>query len=316
MALSYSDARNPTQCYFPKGQLSTDTVCDTSASVSLCCASSHICLSNGLCAVEATGDTGIRYGRGACTDKTWKSPLCPPVCHLNQETATNSSAYDFRAGGVRVWECGTQGFVEEAAYCCESKGERQRCCSTSSAVFRLVGATEGLFTGSAFATSSIFTSPTSTASASSASGAMTGSDTTSQLVSTATTDSPLLPTATNTQTPSNNGTRKDNRLGIGAGVGGALGGCLLVAFIVFLFRWQMKKNAKAVESLRQEILQGKEGESGRTAHGYYGSTRVELSETKHLNEMPTHQNPIELPDSEQAHELPQPHSTRRSNGSL
>lgn len=55
----------------------------------------------------------------------------------------NSSAYDFRANGVQVWECDAQGFGQPARYCCESAAEKTRCCATSSALFRLASASPG-----------------------------------------------------------------------------------------------------------------------------------------------------------------------------
>jgi hypothetical protein len=140
-------------CYLPNGDTATDVPCDPSAEHTQCCWSHGACLTNGLCALSATNSTGISYVRGTCTDKTWSSPLCPQQCQLNQDTAFNSSAYDFRKGGVQIWQCGSQGYAKEAEYCCESAAESQRCCETQTAVFTLgaarVGASTGVVTSTA-----------------------------------------------------------------------------------------------------------------------------------------------------------------------
>jgi hypothetical protein len=58
-------------------------------------------------------------------------------------SATNSSAYNFGTGGVQVWECVGQGYVDPGAFCCESRREKTECCRTPDAVFSLPGATLG-----------------------------------------------------------------------------------------------------------------------------------------------------------------------------
>ncbi|KLU88923.1 hypothetical protein MAPG_07904 [Magnaporthiopsis poae ATCC 64411] len=141
-AVSYVQGAN--LCFFPNGRQAKDVPCDPTAAVSMCCGSVAACLSNGLCKDESTtNSTGVAYARGTCTDPTWQSPFCPQNCQLNQDTMRNSSAYDFRANGVQVWECDAQGFGQPARYCCESAAEKTRCCATSSALFRLASASPG-----------------------------------------------------------------------------------------------------------------------------------------------------------------------------
>ena len=62
---------------------------------------------------------------------------------LDPLSATNSSAYNFGTGGVQVWECVGQGYVDPGAFCCESRREKTECCRTQDAVFSLPGATLG-----------------------------------------------------------------------------------------------------------------------------------------------------------------------------
>ena len=50
-------------------------LCNTTASVSLCCLPGQICLSNGFCSTQA----GQIYS-GACTDPTYSSSICPEFC--------------------------------------------------------------------------------------------------------------------------------------------------------------------------------------------------------------------------------------------
>lgn len=131
-------------CFLPGGKQVGDVPCDMKAQVSMCCGSVAACLSNGLCKDEkTTNDTGVAYARGTCTDPTWQSPICPQHCQLNQDTPRNRSAYDFRLNGVQMWQCDAQGFGNPANYCCESTAEKTRCCSTSSALFKLAAATPG-----------------------------------------------------------------------------------------------------------------------------------------------------------------------------
>ena len=208
-------------CYFPNGAPNTDEPCDPDALFTQCCGSRSACLSNGLCFLKATNITGIEYARGTCTDKTWGSSLCPQQCQLNQDTPKISSAYDFRANGVQVWECGSQGYAEEARYCCESRGEGQRCCSTSSVVFTLQGAIVG-------ASTSANTTPT-LSSISSAKASTYGPTATTSISTNA-------PTATPTTAEQLREANNTRAAGIGAGVGGAVSLIVFIGVIVFFIR--------------------------------------------------------------------------------
>lgn len=62
-------------CFYPDGsEASTDTPCPSTGSSAPCCAQNSFCLSNGLCAGS------LHYGRGSCTDPTWKAAQCPNLC--------------------------------------------------------------------------------------------------------------------------------------------------------------------------------------------------------------------------------------------
>jgi hypothetical protein len=212
-------------CYYPNGDtMGTDVPCDPDAPVTQCCGSRSACLTNGLCVLEAADDTGISYARGTCTDRSWSSPYCPQQCQLNQDTPTNSSAYDFRAGGVQVWQCGTEGYAQEAQFCCESDAEKQRCCETEAAVFSLDSATLGPSTAAAITTLSF------TSSAASTRLMPTASPTQSE------TRAPYTPTAIPPVSGRTDSLSNNNATTIGASVGGAVGGCILVAMLILFIR--------------------------------------------------------------------------------
>ena len=63
-------------CYIAAGiDMPEFGLCNTTASVSLCCFPGQICLSNGFCSTQS----GQIYS-GACTDPTYSSSICPEFC--------------------------------------------------------------------------------------------------------------------------------------------------------------------------------------------------------------------------------------------
>src|SRR5438046_10766551 len=69
-------------CYFPvTEQLAANfTPCFPDNAVSSCCSPDDYCLTNGYC-MDAGWDNAI--SRGACTDKTFGSPLCSQHCQFS-----------------------------------------------------------------------------------------------------------------------------------------------------------------------------------------------------------------------------------------
>ncbi|KAK5656029.1 hypothetical protein OQA88_5168 [Cercophora sp. LCS_1] len=240
-------------CYYPNGEPSSDIPCDSVAPVSMCCGSRLGCLSSGLCLLDGTSETrGISYARGTCTDPTWKSPHCPQHCQLSQETALNASAYDFRAGGVQVWECVGEGYAEPAAYCCESVAEKTRCCQTPEAVFSLPGATvgnaEAVQTWSGSATVSSGTTKTTkttgtSAGSSSETGTTAGGGTTA--VTTAATGDGSRSTNSLQENDGGGGLSREATLGIAITL--SLVGAALIAMAFFLW-YRRSKPAVAGEA--------------------------------------------------------------------
>ncbi|KAF2463721.1 uncharacterized protein BDR25DRAFT_383328 [Lindgomyces ingoldianus] len=282
-----------TACYLPNGDQGTDIPCNSSAPVSTCCKDLDACLSNGLCKWEVTEDTGVSFARGTCTDQTWTSPLCPPMCHYNNLTTNDPSAYDFRRHGVQVWECGSQGFAKEAAYCCESEHESQRCCSTSSAVFRLQGATIGPFT----------------ATASNATSSSSSNFTTTQVITSMTSVPKTEPTrarASSTTTasvltdPSSEPTT--TAVKIGAGIAGGLGGIIIIALIILLFLRQRRHN-QIIHFLqqRQNTDLGPGADCKPIPNDFNISSKRHISMAFHPVEVEAHSSIHEL-DSTRFHE--------------
>lgn len=274
---------------FPNGSTSSDVPCDANAEVTQCCGTRSACLSNGLCALDSTSsDSGISYARGTCTDPSWASLSCPQRCQLNQDTPTNSSVYDFRAGGVQVWACGgAQGYGKVAEYCCESAAEGTRCCSTETAVFTLAAASVGPSVGALASTTasraaSLAVTQVSIVASRTRGVASQAISSTSRFESTSSTTSTAAPPA---QQSDNNAIR------VGAGVGGAIGGCFLVAAIVFFFQWH--KRRKNATSSPGNNLHGKDGAPGP----------VEIDPYVQRHELPGLQ-PYELPTQGMTAEMP------------
>ncbi|KAK4195423.1 hypothetical protein QBC40DRAFT_269266 [Triangularia verruculosa] len=128
------------QCWLPNGDPSDDVPCGPGAEQSMCCSHPSKCLSSGLCLNrDGTGpNTGNSYARGTCTDKSWKSPLCPQNCVRNPDPGT----WDFFRNGVQVYGCNREGYGQPAAYCCQSVFTSKECCR-STFMFSLPGATIG-----------------------------------------------------------------------------------------------------------------------------------------------------------------------------
>jgi hypothetical protein len=255
--LFFNLALSASICYFPNGDTSTDVPCDADAPFTQCCGTRSACLSNGLCALKATNDTGTAYARGTCTDRSWASPLCPQQCQLNQDTPINTTAYDFRASGVQVWQCGSEGFARDARFCCESEAESTRCCSTQTALFTLRAASVGPSTSISTTHSSTSSARSSTIGPSSRrSDGVPGN-----------TSPPTVPESQFYE-------RLGKQVGIGAGVGGALLFMILVAGVVFCMRRRKQK--------KQDLGKATDGQEVEMAR-----------ENKHPHELATH--PIELP---------------------
>ncbi|KAJ5969610.1 hypothetical protein N7501_005858 [Penicillium viridicatum] len=91
-------------CYYPNGDISTDTPCFPDGDVSHCCASSSICLKNKLC---LSLKKPYHLSRGSCTDQDWRSGNCPNICKDAQQGA-----------GAAIVPLNTTG--SESTFCCNS----------------------------------------------------------------------------------------------------------------------------------------------------------------------------------------------------
>lgn len=191
---------------------------------------------------------------------------------IDQDRATNLSAYDFKNGGVDVFQCGSEGYGVDADFCCESKyGERSACCTATTTTFHRDAATIGSLT-------------------------YFGSVTTTAATATATAITiPVTPTATSNPAAADNPITvpaKDNSgPKIGGAVGGSIGGCLLVAAVILLYRrWIKQKNAKMQSSFQE--LDEFEARDRKVTYAY-ASAQLDAPVV-----------PVELPPYGDAHELP------------
>ncbi|KAK1979534.1 hypothetical protein LZ30DRAFT_726021 [Colletotrichum cereale] len=176
--------------------------------------------------------------RGTCSDPTWRSPVCPQNCILNQDTLINKNAYDFRLNGVQVWQCDSQGYGVPGKFCCESIAEKTRCCSTPSAIFGpLIAATPG----NAAAVQTYETSPTPAPAA----------DATSP--PTITSETPAAPGGSQMSLPtglggintngatSSGGGNTGNAMGVGVGVGVGVSSCAALLVILGIVWWLRRR---------------------------------------------------------------------------
>jgi len=77
------------KCYSVDGAAlnSTFTPCNPGAKHSGCCASTDLCLSNGLCMATTDVYIGIIFSRG-CTDSTGNDVACPQLCPGRKSAST------------------------------------------------------------------------------------------------------------------------------------------------------------------------------------------------------------------------------------
>ncbi|KAH6649339.1 hypothetical protein F5144DRAFT_596915 [Chaetomium tenue] len=234
-----------TQCFYPDGASSNDVPCDADAEVSMCCGNANLCLSSGLCRNPGTGpDAGNSYARGTCTDREWASDVCPQRCRINPDAATNSSAYDFGAGGVQVWGCSLDGYAKPAAYCCESAREQTACCQTQAALFSLPGASIG--NALAVQTFPLPDSETSTADSSASSGQTTGPTAASatSVSETGHSTGSSSSTASAEASSGEDGLSEGAKMGLGIGIG--IGVAALISAAILIWYWMRNRKPKAV----------------------------------------------------------------------
>ncbi|CAA9964877.1 hypothetical protein PTMSG1_08236 [Pyrenophora teres f. maculata] len=122
------------KCYAVDGSAlnSTFTPCNPSAKHSGCCASTDLCLSNGLCMATTDVYIGMIFSRG-CTDSTGTDVACPQLCP-GQSTDFNGTT------PVPEWQLQT---CDVGKYCCRAANDQRSCCNNSTApkVAAILGAT-------------------------------------------------------------------------------------------------------------------------------------------------------------------------------
>nr|POE72356.1 hypothetical protein CFP56_12229 [Quercus suber] len=94
-------------CYYPDGiTVSTDEVCNSTATASSCCPSSSFCLDNGLCFGEGV------VSRGSCSDPTWASDTCAGYCKNEEKSsAVPITPCGMSTDGATTFGCGANSSV-------------------------------------------------------------------------------------------------------------------------------------------------------------------------------------------------------------
>ena len=236
------------QCFYPNGQASDDLECDPEEPETACCPRGYTCLSNGLC--ELTNSSGIaNYGRGSCTDLSWRSTLCPQFCQSGEASYLSPylvnphacAQYTDIVGkvteGAIVYDCGGG-----ENWCCDKNLVYQGCCSTSIDLLNLGIGTSLTVLGSVTPAMMLSSTPLIPPSSNLAPISKASSTSTSTTVPIPLTDSQsdIRTQASPTSAPANAVTSasKSNDLSakIGPSVGVPLGVALIVALTYIFFR--------------------------------------------------------------------------------
>lgn len=82
-------------CYYPDQSMTfQDVPCSDEGEHSNCCGPGYACLSNKVCRQSHEDADGaplpFTYGRGSCTDRTWRSSACPSFCLIGQSRKHSS----------------------------------------------------------------------------------------------------------------------------------------------------------------------------------------------------------------------------------
>ncbi|EFW21525.1 predicted protein [Coccidioides posadasii str. Silveira] len=140
-------------CYTPDGTLSNDRPCSADGGESACCQPGFLCTSNKLCQPahwhRGVGGNTLKFIRGTCTDKTWKSPECQGHCVKENP-----------GGGEYVMRCGET----SSRYCCSAED----CCQRQESQKIDLGEPNTIATAGVFPSTSTTSATTSTPSPSSA----------------------------------------------------------------------------------------------------------------------------------------------------
>lgn len=319
-------------CYYPDGSTSPqDVPCSDTIGPSNCCGPEYECLSNKICRKTHTNPdnsfANFTYGRGACTDQTWRASQCPSFC-LTQWSGmltTGHDAINLRslcviltdlAVEIAIYKCPN---TTSDSYCCQAQdGSLGNCdCSATAGLTRplhfegtpSILTTIGV-TGSTTSTTSTTPSVTTTAhSTTSTLAPIISPSTAESTLSTHTNTSSSAPQIAQTSSsspPSSSPQPSSNRSAvIGAGVGVPLGVITSVVLAAVIYRrLRQRKAARDFEELAHDKdLAFINQAHGKAHHELLASTGGhELSAPPAQHELPV--IPPEFPGETRHHELP------------
>ncbi|CAN9231744.1 hypothetical protein CC77DRAFT_1031364 [Alternaria alternata] len=112
------------KCYAVDGTAldSTYTPCNPSAKHSSCCASTDVCMSNGLCMGTTNESIGMIFSRG-CTDSKGKDASCQQICPGVSDDSNGLKP-------VKAWQLQT---CDSGEYCCRGADDTKSCCDNAKA---------------------------------------------------------------------------------------------------------------------------------------------------------------------------------------
>lgn len=299
-------------CYYPnnQGPSPQDLPCFDSTGPSNCCGPEYECLSNKICRQTHTNRDGsfanFTYGRGSCTDQTWRASECPSFC-LTQWSGKATTNYCATYFLVPQWP--SADFVLEIAmykcpnttldtYCCKAQdGSLGNCdCSATGGAARPLhfSGTPSILTTIGVTGSTISATPSATT---------TGNPTTN--LNTSSSASQTSPTSSTMPSSPSPLPSNDHSTTIGAAVGVPLGTICLAALLAFIYRRLRRKRAatnlkeldndKGVVSIDQV--------QSKLHHELLASTAEhEMPAEPGQHELPV--APPELPGRTRHHELP------------
>ncbi|KAI9155573.1 hypothetical protein HJFPF1_08159 [Paramyrothecium foliicola] len=216
-------------CYFPDGSTAAyDTPCRDDTAHSACCGLNFTCLSNGMCRGGTRDDGTTDYGRGSCTDKSWRNGACPGFCSNPKLHAMN--------GGQMMGRCDGK---QDRFFCIDGAGSD---CDAGKNILA--------YPQNPTVVTTIGVAPTSTSSALQES-TMTGnnpkaSETITKETFAENTDTPKATGGADNSNPkkdpSSQAQNETPPLGMGIGIGAGVGALLFLCMGVAFFFYKRRKN--------------------------------------------------------------------------
>jgi hypothetical protein len=227
-------------CYWPNGdEAQGEKPCTDDSGASWCCGENYYCGSNKLCIWASPEKDGLlRYGRGSCTDKTFKDKNCPDFCFAKDGFGWDSGSAVSRCKGE-----------EEKYYCAIASSVD---CASYSATFSLDVPTILAPLAAAQTETVTVTGSASTTAPPSLTDSSTVSNTSGAPQTSSTGASDGDSEKQEGDASSGSGSSNNVAIGVGVGVGVAVGIIAAVALFLFLRRRRAKEPQQQVQPAMQQ----------------------------------------------------------------